>query len=54
MPLFWVSAMLVIGANVAYHIYQKFIPASIHVIVSVIVILSNGIRRRYKRHIDSA
>lgn len=37
MPLFWLSAMLVIGANVGYHICQKSIPASAHVIVSVIV-----------------
>ena len=37
MSLFWISAMLVIGANVAYHICQKSIPASAHVIVSVIV-----------------
>lgn len=37
MPLFWVSAMLVIGANVTYHVCQKSIPSTAHVIVSVIV-----------------
>ena len=37
MNLFRYSALLVIGANVAYHICQKSIPTAAHVIVSVIV-----------------
>ena len=37
MPLFWLSALIVIGVNVGYHVCQKSIPPAAHVIVSVIV-----------------
>ena len=37
MPLFWLSALIVIGANVGYHLCQKSIPSEAHVIVSIIV-----------------
>lgn len=37
MPLFWTSALIVIFANVIYHVCQKTIPGTAHVILSVIV-----------------
>lgn len=37
MQPFWLSALLVIGANVTYHVCQKSIPLTAHVIVSIIV-----------------
>ena len=39
MALFWMSAMLVIGSSLAYHICQKMIPADANPMVSVIVTL---------------
>jgi hypothetical protein len=37
MRFFWFSAILVIGSNVVYHICQKSIPPSAHVIVSILI-----------------
>jgi uncharacterized membrane protein len=37
MFLFWLSAVLVVGANVAYHLTQKAIPGEVNPLASVIV-----------------
>jgi drug/metabolite transporter (DMT)-like permease len=37
MPLFWLSAALVVGANVAYHLCQKSIPPAANPMLSVTV-----------------
>lgn len=39
MALFWMSAMLVIGSSLAYHVCQKMIPPDANPMVSVIVTL---------------
>lgn len=37
MVLFWISAGIVVGANVAYHLSQKSIPAAANPMLSLIV-----------------
>lgn len=37
MRIFWMSALLVIGSNVIYHVSQKSIPSGVNPIISVIV-----------------
>lgn len=39
MPLIWISAMLVVGSSLTYHICQKSIPVAANPLLSVLVTL---------------